>query len=288
MILSLARPQSEKETQEVEIKGAEVMILADTSRSMLVKDMGGLSRLSIMKKELTKLIELLSGQKVGLISFAGSAFLISPLTLDHSVLKLFLGSLSPQSHTMQGTDFGGAFRAGWQAMKRGSSLPSGVPLPSSRVIIVASDGEDNEKQALEMANELAGQQVRIFTLGFGTKKGGMIPIYDHRGNKVNYKKNRRGNFIISRFDESTLKKIARTTGGAFYPVSLGGRTIEKLYSDIQAVGEGTISYQPQNVHKEWYQYLTMIALFLGVLYFLIGEKRNDKLRVWHSYLGKNK
>ena len=284
LILALARPQSEKEQESVEIKGSEVIILADVSKSMLVEDMNGLSRLSVMKKELARLIKLFSGQRVGLISFSGAATLISPLTLDHSVLILFLESLSTQSHIMQGTDFGGAFRAAWQAMKRGSALP--LLSSSSRVIVVASDGEDNEQQALNTAKELADQKVRIFTLGFGTKKGGMIPMYDNRGQKTAYKKDRQGNPVVSRFNEATLKKIARITGGAFYPFSLGGHTIEKVYSDIQEIGEDTVSYQSQNIYKEWYQYFTIIAFCLGALYFLIGEKKKNQLQIWHSYLEK--
>lgn len=286
LILALARPQSEQQKENVEIKGSEVIIVADVSKSMLVEDMNGLSRLSIMKKELAQLIKLFSGQRVGLISFSGVAALVSPLTLDHSALNVFLESLSPQSHIMQGTDFGGAFRAAFRAMKRGSVLPLSTASP--RVIVVASDGEDNEQQAINMAKELAKKNVRIFTLGFGTKKGGMIPVYDSRGNKIEYKKDRQGNLVISRFNENTLKKIARITGGAFYPVSLGNRTIEKVYSDIQKIGDGTVSYQSQNIYKEWYQYFTIIAFCLGVLYFLIGEKKKSYLQAWHSYLEKDK
>ena len=281
LILALARPKSQKEKQEVEIKGAEVMILADVSKSMLVDDMNGFNRLNVMKKELDKLIKMLSSQRVGLISFAGSAVLISPLTLDHSILRLFLKSLSPQEHILQGTNFGGAFRSAAQALKRGSAL---APSSSSRVIVIASDGEDNEEQTLQTVKELANRKLRVFTLGFGTSKGGMIPEYDRRGNKTAYKKDQNGNPVISRFDEKNLREIARITKGAFYTVSPGGNAIEKIYSDIQAMGTSTSSYQSHTVYKEWYQYYLLAALFFGFLYFLIGEKGKSNLQEWHSYL----
>lgn len=281
LILALARPQSQKEKQEMEVKGAEVMILVDVSKSMLVEDMSGFSRLDVVKKELDKLIRMLSGQRVGLISFAGSATLVSPLTLDHSILRLFLKSLSPQEQILQGTDFGDAFRAAAQALKRGSAL---APSSSSRVIIIASDGEDNEEQTLETVKALVSQKLRIFTLGAGTKKGGMIPEYDRRGNKTAYKKDQKGNPVVSRFDEKNLKEISRKTGGAFYTVSPGGNAMEKVYSDIQEIGTSSISYHSQNVYKEWYQYYLLTALFFGFLYFLIGEKRRSNIREWHSYL----
>ena len=285
LVLALARPQSQKEQKEVEIKGAEVMILADVSRSMLVEDMGGgFSRLDVVKKELDKLIGLLSGQRVGLISFAGSAILVSPLTLDHSILRLFLKSLSPQTHSIQGTDFGGAFRTAARALKRGSALES---IAFTRIIIVASDGEDNERQVQQAVRELVKEKVRIFALGVGTHHGGMIPVYDREGYRVGYKKDRQGNPVVSRFDESALKKIASMTNGAFYALSPGSDIVKTIYSDVQAVGEDVVSYQFQNVYKEWYQYLLFMALFLGALYFLMGERKINKLQEWHGYLEKS-
>ena len=283
LILALARPQSlKKDKEQVEVKGAEVVILADVSNSMLVKDMGGLSRLDVMKKKIHQLVQLLSGQRVGLIAFAGSAELVSPLTLDHSSLDLFIKSLSYRGH-LQGTDFGSALRSAWQTLKRGGVLG---PEASSRVIVIASDGEDNERQALEVAKALADQKVRVFTLGFGTRKGGMIPVYTARGNIQAYKRDKRGDLVISRFNESTLKKIAHVTGGAYYSVSLLGNTIEKLYSDIQSVGDGAVSYQSQTVYREWYQYFVFISLFFGFLYFILGERKNNYIKQWHHYLEK--
>ncbi len=283
LILALARPQSQQKKQDVRIKGAEIMILTDVSNSMLARDMGGFSRLDVMKKELDKLIVMLSGQRVGLISFSGTATLVSPLTLDHSALKLFLKSLSPQSHIIQGTDFVSAFRSAEQAFQRGSALE---PDSSSRIIILASDGEDNQKKTLEMVKHLADRKIRVFTLGFGTQKGDMIPVYDKKRNKIGYKKDRKGDVVISRFDEKSLKKISHITDGAFYSMSLGRGTIKKVYSDIQKIGEGTISTYSQNVYKEWYQYFALSAFFFGILYFLIEEKRKSPLKEWHSYLEK--
>ena len=283
LILALARFQTSQEKQEVKIKGAEIMILTDVSNSMLVRDMGGFSRLDVLKKEINKLIEMLSGQRMGLISFSGSSALVSPLTLDYSILKLFLKSLSPQSHIIQGTNFGEAFRSAIQAFKRGSALE---PDSSSRVIILATDGEDNQKETFETIKLLAEQKIRVFTLGFGTQKGGMIPVYDGKKNKTGYKKDPKGDFVVSRFNEKNLKKIAHITGGAFYFMSLGGGGHKKIYADIQKIGEGAQSSYSQNVSKEWYQYFALLAFFFGIMFFLIGEKRKIRLKEWHSYLEK--
>ena len=282
LILALAQHQSQKEQKEVKVRGSEVMILVDVSKSMLVEDMGGLSRLNVMKKNLDKLITLLTGGRVGLISFSGSSILVSPLTLDMGALKLFLKSLSPGDHILQGTDFGGALRAALQAFKRGSALD---PSKGSRIIVVASDGEDNQGESQNQVQLLADQNIRVFTLGFGTKKGGVIPISDQRGNKF-FKKNQQGNLVISHFNEKSLTEIANLTKGAYYPMSIQGNTIKKVYADIQEVGEGVVSSYTQNAYIKWYQYYLMLALLFGFFYFLMGEKKLDPVLEWHSYLEK--
>ena len=284
LILALARPQSPQAEQiEQEISGAEIMLLADVSKSMLVRDMGGLSRLEVMKKELNKLIQLLSGQRVGLISFSGSSSLVSPLTLDHSSLELFIKALSPADHHVQGSDFRSALHSAEQALKRGGTLSPDSP---SRVILLASDGEDNEKKGLNATKEIANQNIRVFTLGFGTKKGGLIPLFNRQGKKMGYKKDKRtGQPVVSRFSETTLKQIAQIGQGAFYSAGLGiDTTIQKIYADIQAVGANAKSRQAHSPQKkEWYQYYVFIALIFGALYFLMSEKKKHLEQNWQSY-----
>ena len=283
IIICLARPIQKELDEEIEVKGAEVMILVDVSNSMKVKDMPPFDRESAMKKDISQLIQRLSGQRIGLIAFAGSAALLSPLTLDHSTLNMLMASFS--GTYIQGTNFGAALRLAWQALKRGSAVSDSS---TARVIVIASDGEDNEQEAVEMAKMLAKEGVRIFTLGFGTKKGGIIPIYDDKGNKLGYKKDKNGNPIVSRFNESTLKDIARVSGGAFYASSFGTDTISRMYQDIQALGEGQLSYMSAQQYTENYQLLALLALLFGFLFFLIGTNTNRQKKIWHSYLGKNK
>ena len=281
LILALARFKSpQTEETKTEVRGAEIMILADVSKSMLVRDIGGLSRLEVMKKELNRLLKLLPNQRVGLISFSGSAVLVSPLTLDHSSLALFIKALSVKDHVLQGSDFGSALQLAMQALKRGGTLPVDS---KARVILLASDGEDNEQKALSWTKEVAKQNIRVFSLGFGTGKGGLIPLYDKWGNKTGYKKDKAGQPVISRFSEKTLKQIAKIGQGAFYVANLGTNTIQKLNIDIQAIGEGALSFQSQNQYKEWYQYFVLMGLLFGTLYFLIGEKTKNKRQAWYDY-----
>lgn len=280
LVLALARPQGSIENEKVEISGVEVMIVADVSRSMLVEDMGGVSRLTVMKKELRRLLNMLPGQRVGLIAFAGTALLVSPLTLDHSILDTYINSLSANTLFVQGTDFGVAFRMAWQAFRRGGVSDASQ---GSRAVIVASDGEDNEQQAVTAARELSQAGIRIFTIGVGSASGGPVPIYDTKANKIGYKKDDQGNLIVSHFEDQSLKAIARITKGSFYHLSAGDHSVENIYSDIQSLEQGKTSYVNQTNYKEWYGVFVLLALLCGSVYFLMSEKTGS-VYAWHSYL----
>ncbi len=286
LVIALARPRGRKalRSSEVTIKGAEVMILADVSNSMLVEDMGGVSRLSVMKKELNRLIDQLANQRVGLIAFAGSSVLVSPLTLDHSVLRLYLDSLSPQTVPVQGTDLSAAFRMSWQALRRGGvsivedDSVARVSQSLMRVIVVVSDGEDNVNQAVQTVRDLSRQGVVVFTIGLGTASGGPIPVYDRRGNKTTYKKDKQGNLVISKFSKNTLEKLSQVSGGGFYHLSVGGRLVDKISEDIRSLGKkssGGVFRQSQAVYQEWYSIFCVLALICAGVYFLIGERKSN-------------
>ena len=302
LILALARPRGKMAMQQLAINNMEIMILADVSRSMLVEDMGGVSRLTIMKKELRSLLHKLKGQRVGLVAFAGKALLVSPLTLDHSILDMYVQSLSADTLFIQGTDFGAAFHTAWQAFRRGGVSPflfnksvSGNSTSRSefkqdignnvptRGIILASDGEDNEKQAIQVAKDLSKSNVRVFVLGVGSKSGGPIPIYDKRANKIGYKKDSKGDFIVSHFEDKSLKEIARRTKGSFYHLAIGDRSVENIYADIQSLDSGHAAYIKQAVYKEWYFVFVLISLIFGCFYFMIHEK-SGMILPWHTYL----
>ena len=274
LLIALSRPQLRTNTdQQIQAKGSEIMLIADVSTSMLVEDMGSggnLSRLTVMKKELQKLVDLLKGHRIGLIAFAGSASLITPLTLDYSVVKLHLDSLSHDILHIQGTNFSTAFQAAWQAIKRGGTMDPNVP----KILIVASDGEDNENTAVRTASKLFKEaNIRIFTMGFGTSKGGLIPVYSQAGNKQGYKKDQKGELVRSQFNEETLKEIAQTTEGKFYSVSIGDPSVKNIYSYIQSLKQGEISHVTKGAYIELYQYFLLISLLLGSLHLLIKDAK---------------
>ena len=145
-------------------------------------------------------------------------------------------------------------------------------------MIVASDGEDNENNAVETAMELSKEaNIRIFTMGFGSSEGGLIPTYDPSGNKKGYKKDQNGELVHSYFDPGTLKKIANVTEGAFYSVSMGDNSVKKIYSQIQSLKKGSISQTTQGAYIELYQYFLIVSfLFGGAYLFRKDTKKQNK------------
>ncbi|MES2963704.1 MAG: VWA domain-containing protein, partial [Bdellovibrionota bacterium] len=167
LITALARPQAGESLQEVKVQGVELVIAIDVSNSMLAEDVKP-SRLQHAKAEMNRLLDLLSGDKVGLIAFAGSAVLISPLTTDKASLKMFIDSMSTESVETQGTNVQKALAEARAAFERGG-VESDDQSRVTRVILVLSDGEDQEKNALAEARKLADDGTRIFSLAFGTE-----------------------------------------------------------------------------------------------------------------------
>ena len=179
-VFSLAAPQVGQNKKKVKSEGIELILMVDVSNSMLAEDAKP-SRLDLAKKELKRLVDRAFGDRIGLIAFAGSAVVLSPVTQDKSALNMFIDSLGTETVSTQGTEFRKALAEAEAAFDRGG-VEGDEDAVVTRAIIIASDGEDNEPGALEQAEKVAKQGVRIFTLGFGTERGAPIPLKDRWGN----------------------------------------------------------------------------------------------------------
>lgn len=278
-VLALARPQSGQSKKKVKSEGVEVMLLVDVSRSMLAEDTRP-SRMDLAKKELSRLLDMMEGDRVGLIAFAGSAVLLSPLTSDKAALKMFIESLSPEAVTTQGTEFRKALDEAGMALTRG-----GLEVTSdsvvTKVIVVASDGEDNEPGAMDVASQLADKGVHIFTLGFGTEKGGPIPLRDQRGNLRGYKKDKSGKVILSTTKGTVLKSLANEGEGSFYHVTFGGNSVSRLYDDLKRLERSEFDSAEVTDYGEHYQLLLLLGLLLAGLEIFLRERRGEG-RIWRG------
>jgi Ca-activated chloride channel homolog len=276
-VIALARPQSGESKQKAKSEGLEIMMAVDVSNSMLAEDSRP-SRLELARRELERFVDQLSGDKVGIVAFAGSAITLSPMTSDKSAIKMYLDSLSTSAVSTQGTDFRRALNECYTALQRGG-IDGDDNKDVTKVIIIASDGEDNEKGAMEQAEKIAGEGIRIFTLGFGTEAGGQIPVRDNQGNLVGYKKDKSGQVVITKSTGESLKRLAEAGKGTYQQVTFGGDAIKNLKDNIDQLQRKQLDTMEINHYNEHYQTFLCLGIFLALIELLLGERKGEG-RLW--------
>jgi Ca-activated chloride channel homolog len=254
--------------EEVKRQGVDIVVALDVSDSMLVEDAeagGGLSRLERAKREITDLLRLLQGDRIGLVAFAGTAFVECPLTLDYGAAELFLGAVDTDLIPVKGTALGDAIRTSLKAFEGGAQ--------SSRAIILITDGEDHGGDALEAAEEAKRQGVRIFTIGIGRDEGAPIPAPGG-----GFRRDRNGEIILSRLDEPTLQKIALTTGGRYVRSVTGDVDLEQIYN--QGIKATLVSRELGSKRRQrWeerFQWLLAVALVALMAEPLLSERQRRR------------
>lgn len=278
LIVALARPQMGQSEQEVKSEGVELMILADVSDSMLAEDVKP-SRLTQMKIELSKLLDLMPGNKVGLIAFAGSSALMSPLTTDPGALKMYIDALDTYSVSSQGTNVEIALSYAKEAFDKGG-VTQDPTLKTTRVILVASDGEDHEQGAVETAKKLAEDGFHIISVAYGTEKGATIPARDRSGNLSGTKKDpASGQPVITQVKGDFLKDIAEKGNGHFYFSNFGGDHLRKIADDISVYEKTQFDSAVTVQYDEKFTIPLAIGLFLIVLSLFVSD-RSTEVKQW--------
>ena len=214
LVLALMEPQWGTREEEVTIKGADLVILIDVSNSMLAQDLKP-SRLERAKRKLHDLIEMLAGDRVGLVAFAGRAFLLSPLTIDYGTLEMFVEELSPATIPVQGTDLASALSLAIRTMG---------DKESAKAVLIFSDGEDHSERLDKMIEQLKEKKIKAFVLGFGTPEGAPVP--EEGGG---FKKDEKGETVVSKLKEDALKDLALETGGAYVRAVTSEADLKQLY-----------------------------------------------------------
>ncbi|MEQ1876667.1 MAG: VWA domain-containing protein [Bdellovibrionia bacterium] len=269
--IALARPQLGTSLQEVKSEGVEIVIAVDVSNSMLTEDVKP-SRIELAKGELKRLVDRLSGDKVGIVVFAGSSFLLSPLTTDHSALSMYIDSLSTDMVSLQGTVIKPALDEAVDAFKRGGA-DEAEDSKATRVIIIASDGEDHEEGALQLARKLTGEDIRIFTIGFGTEQGGPVPERDAQGNMRGYKNDDKGQPVLSTHKGEFMRKLAAAGQGAYFYAIGGSNQMELLKAEIDKLEKALFETQMATDYDERFQIPLTIGLILALIELLMSERR---------------
>ncbi|MCB4792001.1 MAG: VWA domain-containing protein [Elusimicrobia bacterium] len=276
-IISLSQPQIGTKLVEVKQKGADVVFLIDVSNSMLAEDTAsqgtkGASRLARAKKLLSLLINNLQGNRLGIIAFAGNAFWQCPLTLDLSSVNLFLDIMDTSLIPLPGTGIGNAIRLANKGLSKTE--------PKSKAIILITDGEDHNSNPVEAAEESAKEGIKIFCIGFGNPQGEPIPLKDDKGTFTGYKKNKKGDVIMSKLDESLLTNISSLSDGQYFRASDGAINIAILASKIKGLKGQQLSSNINREYEDRFQYPLFFGFLLLLVEFLIPDRKSvisDKL-----------
>lgn len=267
MILALAGPRWGSHYQEVSQKGVDILIVLDVSRSMLVEDVEP-NRLERAKREISDFISVVQGDRLGLVAFAGAAFTQCPLTLDYGALAMFLTSLGPTMVPVPGTDLGAALQTAISAFDAASE--------TDKVILLITDGEDNEDRGLQAAREAAKKGIKIFVFGIGDPSGGPIPSDDGKGG---FKKDAEGQLVLSRLNEEGLKEIASATGGTYVRSVAGDLDLDVLY--FEGIKQRTEAAQLKSgkikVYEERFPLFVLAACVLLLLEGLIREVGKERI-----------
>ena len=260
-VIGIARPQMGAKLKEHEAKGAEIMICLDVSNSMLSQDYSP-SRLDRAKLAISRVVDKLQGDRIGLIIFAGTSFVQLPITTDYVSAKMFLGNIDTGSVPVQGTAIGDAILTAAKSFSAQSE--------KSRAIIVITDGENHEDDAVDAARQAAELGIKIYTVGVGSLRGQPIPI---NGELL---KDKDGNIVVSRLDEATLKQIADEGHGAYVHAGNEEFGLNPIIDDIKKMEAEKYNSIVFEEYDELFMYFFAAALALLVLEMLIGERRHKR------------
>ncbi len=262
--VALARPQANPLVEDIQGASLDIYVLMDVSKSMDAEDLPP-SRIKKAKKTVENLLQHLSGDRLGIIAFAGSSIMISPLTADYDVLKLFLGNVDTSLIQNQGTDVAGALQTAFQAMKRGAEK-FGVD-DRSNVFLVLSDGEDTTTGSYEIVDEIRESGGIIFSIAYGTEAGASIPIRNIRGELAGYKRDKKGNQVITKVQPDSLRKVAESSGGHFYFSTLEETEITDILNRLQGFQRGNAALRKARIYQEYFYIPLLLGIFCIVFSF---------------------
>jgi Ca-activated chloride channel family protein len=269
ILLGSAGPQVGVKLTELKREGVDILILMDTSASMDAIDVKP-SRIEKAKHELGKLLNQLKGNRAGIIAFAGSAHLHCPLTQDFSAVRLFLNMIKTDLIANQGTDLAGAMRLALENIKQEEE--------KYKLLIIVSDGEDHQGEALSLSELAKDRGIIIHTLGVGTPAGGPIPIYNDEGQRIDFKKNKSGSIVTTILNEVILDQIARTANGRYIRIENQVNAIAPLLKEIKQMEKKEIKSHSFSEYEDRYQIFLLIGLLLFIIEFIISTRTRKEIQ----------
>ena len=264
LIIAAARPQFGQSERTEKRQGIEAIVALDISNSMLAEDVAP-NRLDRAKQMLSKLMDNMVNDKVGLVVFAGDAFVQLPITCDYVSAKMFLNSIKPELIKTQGTAIGQALATSIRCF--------GEQSDASRVIILITDGENHEDDAVAVAKRAKEEGIQVLVVGIGKPEGSPIPLPGTN----DYRKDRQGNVVVSRLNEEMCREIAQAGGGIYVRCDNTNTAMRALQKELDKLATQEIETQVYTDYNEQFQSFALIALLLLVIDFFIFNRKNKAL-----------
>lgn len=262
-IISLLGPSFGDSKKEIKIVGKDIMIAVDLSESMNARDIQP-SRLEKIKFELKNIVNEFYSDRIGIIMFSNDAFVQCPLTYDKNAVHLFIETLNTGLVPNTGTDFGPPLRMSLKKINSDDNKPN---TNKSKIILLISDGEDFGENTNQYIEKIKDSNIKLYTLGIGTKEGSNIISA-----KGKTKKDKYGEEVITKLNSASLQKIASSTNGRYYEITNEKNEIKQLINDITAIKGDVQDIRQIDVSKNKYYYFLFIAMILFCIDFMVNFK----------------
>ncbi|MBL7923008.1 MAG: VWA domain-containing protein [Bacteroidia bacterium] len=278
LVAGLCGPLIGSRLEEVKRKGADIIIALDVSNSMLAEDIKP-NRLGRAKQALNRLIDRLEGNRIGIVVFAGEAYVQLPITTDYNAAKMFIESINTEMVPTQGTAIGAAIDLARNSFTDTTRKHS--------AIIVMTDGENHEDDAVEAAKNAADAGVKVFTIGMGSAEGGPIPVHSN-GAVVGFKQDNSGSTVVTKLNPVMLSEVASAGNGRFIRATNSDDGISLVLKELNALDKKEFKAKMYTDYENQFQYFIGLALMLMLVEFLLGEMKSKWIAQLNLFQVKNK
>lgn len=264
VIIGIVNPQVGTKLEEVKRKGADLMICLDVSNSMNAEDLQP-SRLEKAKQAIFKLVNKLEGDRLGVIVFGGEAYVQLPITTDYSAAKLFLESINTDMIPTQGTAIGTAIELAVESFGKDEG--------KNKAIVIITDGENHEDDAIKAAEAAAEKGIAVHTIGMGAADGAPIPVY-RNGVKEGYRKDKDGNTVVTKLNEQILQEIAAAANGIYVRASNADAGLNSVLSAIDKLEKKQFDSKMYSDYEDRFQWFIAAALLLLLIELFLSERKS--------------
>jgi len=267
LIIALVNPKMGTKLKTIKREGVDVVFALDISKSMLAEDIAP-NRLEKSKQIISNILEKLGSDRIGIIVYAGSAYPLLPITTDHAAAKMFLQNTNPDMVSSQGTAINEALNLAKTYYNNKEQ--------TNKFLVILSDGEDHEKNTIEIAENLINEGIKIYTIGVGTERGGPIPIRKNKG--TSYKKDRQGEVVITHRTPEVLKRIAEKGQGAYTDGNITQKPVDVIEKIISNAQKHEFETKQFSDYKDQFQWFITIGLFFLMTNLFLHEKKTKWLQ----------